>query len=720
MSERPEPQVEDDDAYPPLPDDLPGLAELARNLWWSWHPDARMLFKRLDRLAWKESGHNPVKMLRALPAEVLKTAARNPDFSRHSHRVLARFKRDLDPSREWKLEETVDPRHYPCAYFSAEYGLHHSLPLYAGGLGFLAGDFLKEMSDIGVPLIAVGFMYPEGYVSQRIRGDGWQEDADQPLDREAASISKVLDAAGRPLLVEVPLFDPLLHVAVWRVSVGRIGLFLLDTGIPENAPDQRKISGHLYVGDLEGRLRQEIVLGIGGSRALAALGIRHSILHLNEGHAAFALLERVREHVEGGMSYEQAVRKVRLTSVFTTHTPVPAGHDVFPIGLMERYFHSYWPALGLDREGFFALGRHPEEADRGFNMTAFALRTCGRSNAVSHRHAEVARRMWKPLWPDRKENDVPIEGVTNGIHLRSWLDPRLQRLFEKYLGPRWLEDQDREAAWKRIDEIPDEELWEAHYRLKIKLIDAVRDRARERWATRRADPALALAEGIFLDPAMLTVGFARRFATYKRADLILSDMERLKRLVNDRRRPVQFIFAGKAHPADDPGKRILQRIVQEARNPDLGGRMAFVEDYGEQFAQYLVHGVDVWLNNPLPPLEACGTSGMKAAVNGVPHLSVLDGWWIEGYNGKNGWAIPGSVGAPDRDPARDRDDATKLYDLLEQKIVPLYYRRPRGGIPHDWVAVMKESVRSVAPHFCARRMVKEYIETYYAPALKKA
>jgi starch phosphorylase len=590
------------------------------------------------------------------------------------------------------------------------------LPFYAGGLGFLAGDFLKECSDLKVPLVAVGFMYPEGYVRQLIREDGWQENVDQTLDREAASISRVLDKKGDQIVIEVPFIEPAIHVAVWKAVVGRIQLYLLDTDIEINDPWNRNISQHLYIGDIEQRLRQEIVLGIGGYQVLNSLGIKHSICHLNEGYAAFALLERIRERLQDGMSYEEAVQQVRSTSVFTTHTPVPAGHDVFPFELMEKYFHSYWPELDLDREHFFQLGIHPMDAGAGFNMTAFSLKMSGYHNAVSKRHGEVARNMWKSLWPDTPDEKIPIDYVTNGVHVPTWICPKIKLLLDKYLGSSWLENHDDPAVWELIDDIPDEELWKIHYWMKIKLIDAIRENSRKRWTQDRISPSLPLAEGVFLDPSVLTIGFARRFATYKRADLIFYDLERLKKIMNHRWRPLQIIFAGKAHPADDPGKRLIQKVFNMGRNPELGGRIAFLEDYGEQFAQYMVHGVDVWLNNPIPPMEACGTSGMKAALNGVPHLSIMDGWWIEGYNGRNGWIFGEDV----KEGNRNQADAEAIYQILEKEIIPLYYKISDDGIPHGWVKVMKESVKSNGPRFSARRMVKEYLKKFYTEALKKA
>jgi starch phosphorylase len=702
---------------PNLPERLSGLGELAANLWWSWHPEARMLFKMLDRQVWKESSHNPVRLLKELPEKVLQAATSDPEYLRLYNGVLAQFRHYMEAKEGYFSKHRLDPNHYPIAYFSAEYGLHHSLPFYAGGLGFLAGDFIKECSDLKIPLVAIGFMYPQGYVHQHIREDGWQENIDETLDRDTASIFRVLDETGKQVVVKVPFIEPAIHVAVWQIAVGRIPLYLMDTDIEINDPWNRRISQRLYIGDIEQRLRQEIVLGIGGSEVLARLGIRHLVLHLNEGHAAFALLERIRERMQAGIKYEDALEQVRKTSLFTTHTPVAAGHDIFPFELVAKYFQSYWTALGLTRDDFFKLGSNVTEPTVGFNMTTFALRLSGYRNGVSRRHAEVARKMWQPLcWPGAPDQKVPIDYVTNGVHVPTWIEPKMETLFNRYLGSNWLADHDNVALWEQIDAIPDEELWKAHYWLKIKLIDDIRERIRQRWVQDHVNLSVVRAGGTLLDHSILTLGFARRFTTYKRADLILYDLERLKKLLNDRWRPIQLIFAGKAHPADDPGKRILQRIFKAAVDPDLGGRIAFVEEYGEHLAQYLVHGVDVWLNNPLPPMEASGTSGMKAALNGVPHLSIMDGWWAEGFNGKNGWAF----GQQEVSGNRDRADAEAIYEILEKQIIPLYYDVADDGIPHGWVKVMKESIKSIAPRFSARRMVKEYIAKFYAKALKEA
>jgi len=695
--------------YPLLPERLSGLGILAGNLWWSWRPRARMLFKMLDRQAWKESGHNPDKMLRELTPEILAAATSNAEYLRHYDVVMSIFRSYMDRNNYAQIEGTLAQPIRPVAYFSAEYGLHRSLPFYAGGLGFLAGDYLKECSDMNIPLIAVGFMYPEGYLHQKIHEDGWQANITERLDREASAISRVLTKDGAQLIIKVPLIEPPIYVAVWKVDVGVTPLYLMDTDIQQNEPWNRSISARLYSGDLEQRLRQEIVLGIGGAEVLEKLGIAYGMIHLNEGHAAFALLERIRDQVAQGTSFEDALAGVKKTTVFTTHTPVAAGHDIFPFYMVEKYFHSYWSGLGLDRGAFMALGTHPRYPDHGFNMTVLAFKSSGYHNAVSDRHAVVSRTMWQDLWPGKKLNEIPIDAIPNGIHVRTWLEPKLKLLFDRYLGAGWLNDHDNPYVWELIDKIPGKQLWQTHYWLKIKLIDAIRERCRKRWATERAGPSIVLAGGSMLDPSVLTIGFARRFATYKRADLILNNLSRLKKLLNDRWRPIQIIFAGKAHPSDDPGKRILQKVFNACRDPEMGGRIAFVEDYGEQIAQYMVHGVDVWLNNPIPPMEASGTSGMKAALNGVPQLSVLDGWWIEGFNEKNGWAF----GKTSEEGNRDATDAAELYRLIETKIIPKYYNVSDDGFPREWVEIMKEAIRSNAARFSARRMVKTYMEKYY-------
>jgi len=699
-----------------VPERISGLVDLAYNLWWSWNPAAKMVFKQLNPQAWVESIHNPVRMLTELPAETMTVASKNPLYLRHYDIVLSRFRQELDRKNSWFTEHFSRDHGLTIAYFSAEYGLQHSLPFYAGGLGFLAGDHLKEASDLGLPLVGVGFMYSEGYLHQHIGPDGWQENRKELLNRDSAPIKRVMYNHDTQLVARVPFIDPPIYIAVWKVDIGNIPLYLLDTDIRENDPSNRMISYRLYTGDLEQRLKQEIVLGIGGSYVLDILGIRPTIVHLNEGHPAFTLLERIREHIADKMNFEDASKRVRETTVFTTHTPVPAGHDAFPYALMDKYFNPYYSLLGTDRQAVLRLGYAPQDPPDMFNMTAFALKMSTFCNGVSKRHGEVARAMWARLYPGTEVDTIPIRHITNGVHVPTWLDPRMELLLNKYFSPScpdWLNEHDSPLIWDMINELPDEELWAVHIHLKRKLVNRIREHKRRKWVGEGTDPVNVVSGGALLDPNALTIGFARRFSTYKRADLIFQDLERLKRIVNNRWRPVQIIFAGKAHPADDEGKRIIQKVYRYAHQQEFGGRVAFVEDYDEQMAQYLVHGVDVWLNNPLPPNEACGTSGMKASLNGVLHLSVLDGWWIEGYNGMNGWAF----GDSNNSKNRDWIDSQQLYEILEREVVPLYYTVADDGIPHMWVKKMKEAMKSTAPVFSARRMVKEYVRKGYDPAL---
>jgi len=651
--------------------------------------------------------------LTLLPQETLDRAAQDKEFLENYDLVMADFDADIASNTGWFTTEYSKPA-APLAYFSFEYGFHHSLPLYAGGLGVLAGDYIKECSDLAIPVVAVGLIYSRGYLSQRIRDDGWQEDNETVLDRADDPVTLVRDKNNQPLTVRVPFFDPPVHVLVWRADIGRVPVYLLDTELDTNQPWDRAIAHRLYTNDPEQRLRQEIVLGIGGMHVLRALGIEPSAVHINEGHPGLAFLERVRVLVEQGTSFEDAIAKIRNTSVFTTHTPLSAGTDVFPFPLIEKYFSSHYKEFGTDRDGLLRLGTNPINPDAGFNMTVFALRMSKFCNAVSKKHGEVARAMWQPVWPELKEKDVPIAGITNGVHLPTWMDPLwLQPLLDEYVGPGWVRDQDRAKMWERVEKIPDEKLWHTRLRLKIMLIDEINERARVLWQNKEARAESVIAFGALLDPEILTIGFARRFTSYKRPDLILHDLERLKRLLINPLQPVQIIFAGKAHPSDVGGAQLIQKVFNLAKNPEFAARVAFVEGYDQHMAQQMVRGVDVWLNNPLPPLEASGTSGMKAGANGVPSLSILDGWWLEGYNGANGWAFGDKPVEGDRTAA----DADALYRLLEEKVVPMYYRRSDDEVPHEFVKVMKAAIKSVAPEFSAMRMAKEYVKEFYVEAL---
>ncbi|MCP4540774.1 MAG: glycosyltransferase family 1 protein [Chloroflexi bacterium] len=698
-----------------IPQRIARLEELAYNFWWSWHRKARDLFKMMDYPLWRSTGHNPVKMLLEISLEQLEELAANPVFLLQYDAVLMALDYDLDNGHLWFSTKYPDLTTRPIAYFSAEFGLHQSLPIYSGGLGVLAGDHCKEASDIGLSFVAVGFLYDLGYFRQHINHDGWQEAIYPRFNPEEVAIREVLCDDEECLFVPVQVGDRTVHLQVWHVQAGRTNLYLMDADNDLNAPWDRELTARLYGGDREMRIQQEIVLGIGGVRVLQALGIDPLVYHLNEGHSAFLVLERVRQCVEAGQSFEQAQQVVKASTVFTTHTPVPAGHDVFTFNMVEKYFHTYWPHLGLSREQFMELGSY----EGGFNMTVLALRMSGLCNGVSKLHGEVSRRMFQPLWPDTPEKKVPISHITNGIHVPAWVGGAMNKIYRKYLGPDWIDRHDDPVLWERILDVPDDELWAAHRHLKRKLTSLIRERARRRRIARKLDAEQVLCGGTFLDPDALIIGFARRFATYKRATLIFQDQERLKQLLHNQRRPVQFIFAGKAHPADDGGKRLIQHVYHAAKDPAMGGRIAFIEDYDLQVARYLVQGVDVWLNTPLRPREASGTSGQKTAINGIPNLSVPDGWWAEGYNGANGWAIESDQQLDD--PwLQDVADADTLYRLLEEQVVPLFYKRDADDVPRGWVQVMKETIRTSVPVFCTRRMVKEYTERLYIPTMERA
>ena len=703
----------------PLPSRIERLHEISRNLWWTWQPNARNLFSHLDKGLWIECNHNPVKLMQRLSEERLREVAEDPIFLRYYDGLVAVLDNTLTRQTTWFARRHPEHLHQTIAYFSAEFGLHISLPIYSGGLGVLAGDHCKESSDLGLPLVGVGFVYPLGYFKQKITAEGRQEAIYERFDYAAAPIEPVFsrEAGTGPFRLEIG--GQALFLAVWRVRVGSVTLYLMDTDVPENEPWDRELSASLYGGDQETRIRQEIVLGIGGIRLLRALGIEPAVCHANEGHAAFMMLERVRLLVEQGLPFHEAAEKVRETTVFTTHTPVPAGHDAFPFHLVEKHFEHYWGELGLDRRAFLSLGEHPDGyGGVNFNMTALAMRLSGHRNGVSRLHGEVSREMWHSLWPDRPVADVPIGHITNGVHTPSWVAPELDRLYTRYLGYDWRHHLDDQTLWDRVLDIPDEELWAIHGELKGHLLRLMRERIRQSWVRDAVGPLRALTAGPFLDPQALTIGFARRFATYKRALLIFSDLARLIGLLNSEFRPIQIIFAGKAHPADLPGSSMIQEINRLAREHNLAGRIAFIEDYDMRVAKYLVRGVDLWLNNPRRPLEASGTSGQKASLNGVPNLSVLDGWWDEGYRKVNGWAIDPPVPPHASQEARDTAEAAEIYRLLEEQVVPLFFDRDRQGVPRGWVQVMKEAIRTNAPLFSTRRMVREYAEKMYLPAMR--
>ncbi|MCA9900094.1 MAG: alpha-glucan family phosphorylase [Ardenticatenaceae bacterium] len=700
-----------------VPEKIGRLPELAYNLWWSWTPEARGLFRRLDYPLWRKTLHNPVQMLQEISHTKLQEAAQDATFVRQYNKVMLLFDETMRNRGSWFHETYPDLSEKTIAYFSFEFGLHSSLPIYSGGLGILSGDHAKEASDLGLPFVGVGFMYPQGYFRQRLPSHGWQEAVYHQLDIGQAPVLPVLDGNGHEIRISVNLAGRPVHARIWHVRVGRNPLFLLDTDVDENEPWDRDLSARLYSGDTETRIRQEIMLGIGGVRALRALGINPAAWHMNEGHSAFLILELIREEVARGKNFEEASQIISKRSIFTTHTPVPAGHDAFGFHLVEQYFNGYWDELGINREHFLSLGGHEEEWGMAFNMTVLALKLSGQSNGVSKLHGEVSRKMWQEVWPTNSVEDVPISSITNGVHVSTWIAGEMHNIFDKYLGPGWLAKQDDPTIWQRLAEVPDRELWQVHLDLKRKLMSYLRERVRRRWVNGSNDPTQVLTSGTLLDPEALTIGFARRFATYKRATLIFRDLERLQRILLDIHRPVQIVFAGKAHPADEPGKSLIQHIYNLAKHNQLGGRIAFIEDYDMHMARYLTQGVDVWLNNPRRPREASGTSGMKAAINGIPNLSILDGWWVEGYNGANGWAI-GDEREFDNHDAQDGFDANFIYQLLEDEIVPLYYDRDRDGTPRGWAEIMRESIRSCSPMFGTRRMIKEYTTELYVKAMR--
>ncbi|HZC08146.1 MAG TPA: alpha-glucan family phosphorylase [Ktedonobacterales bacterium] len=702
--------------FPTIPPRIERLYELAYNLWWSWTPSAQALYAQVNANLWERTEHNAVATLAGADPQRLNALAADGDFLARYDAVMAEFDAYMRPASTWFSEQFPQSATTVTAYFSAEFGLHESLPIYSGGLGILSGDHCKEASDLGLPFVGVGFLYPQGYFRQRITRDGQQEALYEKLEFSQAPARPAKDAQGREALISVDLPGRTVWAKVWHVQVGRIPLYLMDTDVAQNTPSDRTLSARLYGGDHEMRISQEIVLGIGGVRALRALGVDAKVWHMNEGHAAFLGLERCRELVNGlNVEFEVARQIAAANSVFTTHTPVAAGNDVFSFDLMDRYFSSFWPQLRLDRDSFMRLARQDANWGSGFSMTVLALHLSTRRNGVSRLHGEVSREMWRSLWSDVEASEAPIGHVTNGVHTSSWLNPKLGELYDDWLAPGWRGDIDNQARWERVNEIPDADLWAVHEQMKDDLIGWARRRiARQR--TRHGEgPQTVTASGGLLDPRALTLGFARRFATYKRATLLFRDPQRLARLLNNPERPVQIVFAGKAHPADRPGQEFIRKVYMYAQQPEFAGKIVFLEDYDIDMARRLVSGCDVWLNTPIRPHEASGTSGQKASLNGLPNCSIIDGWWEEGYNGKNGWAIGERRDYQD-DETRDAADALALYETLERSITPLYYQRGDDGLPHEWIAVMKEAIRTVAPQFSMSRMVKDYVRDYYMPA----
>ena len=706
---------------PSLPPEIEALRELAFNLRWCWSHDTIELFRRLDRNLWEQVGHNPVLLLGSIEQEKLEAAARDDAFLAHLQRVSAGLQAYLTDQHTWFRRTFRDQKDTPLvAYFSAEFGLTECLSIFAGGLGILAGDHLKSASDLGIPLVGVGLLYQQGYFKQYLNQSGWQQEAYDDNDFENLPMSVAFGPDGKPVTVEVNLAGRAVYAQVWRVQVGRVPLYLLDTNIAQNTrPEDRDITDQLYGGDKEMRIRQEIVLGIGGYRALQALGLKPTVYHMNEGHSAFLGIEHVLHLMRDYQLTSREARQLAAASlIFTTHTPVEAGHDYFPRELVDRYLSDAARQLGITLDEVMAYGRTRTIGD--FCMTVLALRLASRANGVSKLHGEVSRRMWQWIWPDLPLEEVPIGHVTNGVHFRSWISLEMNQLFDRYLGPNWREEPANGDIWSRVNSIPAEELWRTHQRRRERLVAWARNRVRDQRIRRGASQREIEAAQEILDPDALTIGFARRFATYKRATLILRDMPRLKRMLLDEERPLQLIFAGKAHPKDEAGKELIRQITQMSRDSELGRRVVFLTDYDVAVARYLVQGVDVWLNTPLRPLEASGTSGMKAAANGVLNLSTLDGWWDEVWrdpaNTNNiGWAIGNGENYTDQS-YQDQVEAEALYDLLEHDVVPTFYERGSDRTPRRWVDRMKASIGSLCHFVNTHRMVSDYTRDYYAKA----
>lgn len=698
--------------FTPIPKRIARLRELAYNLWWSWHSEAQDLYRQIDPDLWEQDYHNPVNFLRDVRQQRLEAVLSNQEYLDQYDQVLSSFDQYLNATDTWFAQTYPKVGGEMIAYFSAEFGIHESLPIYSGGLGVLAGDHVKEASDLGLPFVAVGFIYPQGYFRQRLDPSGWQEAIYNKLNFADIAAAPALTSDGCEVVVEVELPGRTIYAKVYRIQVGRVSLLLMDTDIHPNSPQDRELSARLYGGNQEMRVAQEIVLGIGGVRALRQLSMNPTVWHMNEGHSAFLVLELARELVQGGMSFADAAEKVRTHSVFTTHTPVPAGNDAFPVQMIEKYFWQYWPNLGISRDEFMNLALQQQSWGPTFAMTVLALKFSDRHNGVSKLHGSVARGMWQWLYPEKSQDEVPIASITNGIHTFTWIAPEMRRLYDAYLGHDWERHIDNTNLWQKIHEIPDAMLWETHLQSKRRLVASAQTRLRGRLMRL----GMETSGIVTLDENALTIGFARRFATYKRATLLFKDSDRLKAILNNPDRPVQFVFAGKAHPADEPGKLFIQQVYQLSQQPGFIGKIIFLEEYDMYIGRELVQGVDLWLNNPRRPNEASGTSGQKASLNGSPNLSILDGWWPEAYNGRNGWVIGEEREFTNYDE-QDWYDSQHLYHVLENEVVPAFYNQDADGISQDWVAYMKEAIVTVAPVFSTRRMVKDYVTSLYVPAM---
>ena len=693
------------------------LWSLARNLWWSWDQDSVNVFLDLDPARWRQLNHNPVALLGEIPLAGIERRAGELVLHGRINYAYRRQQEYLQADRTWGASHAGVLRPHPVAYFSAEFGLHESIPVYSGGLGVLAGDHIKSASDLDIPLIGVGLFYSHGYFRQQLDLNGWQQEVYLQTDVNEQPMEPAIGANGEPVTVQIETRGSAIKAKVWRMQVGRCDLLLLDSNVEGNTPEDLQLTANLYGGDARTRIRHELLLGVGGFRALKAMGITPSVLHMNEGHSGFAVLEAIRTRMEDeGLSFDQAVPRVSRQVVFTTHTPVPAGHDRFNSDLMEEHLGPLREQLGLSHDRLMELGReNPGNSYEEFCMTVLALKLSRRANAVSALHGEVSRNMWTGLYPGKPEDAVPIGHITNGVHVPTWLAPQMFRLYDRHCGSGWYQQSAEARTWEAIESVDDGELWETHLSLKSRLIEFVRHRAVEQ-AERRGEPPQTLRRiARVLSPDALTIGFGRRFATYKRANLLLKDIEMLASMVNDPKRPVQFVFAGKAHPHDEPGKRVLQQIAELMRNPEFAEKFVFVEDYDINVGRHFVQGVDVWLNNPRRPLEASGTSGMKVVLNGGLNLSVLDGWWAEAYDGQNGFAIGTGKTHTNMD-VHDTRDGEDLYKTLREEVIPLYYQRDRDGLPRGWIKRMKRTIRTLGWRFNADRMVMDYTTKCYVPA----
>ncbi len=704
--------------FPVLPARIQGLRDLATNMWWSWNPEAQALFTQLDAALWEQVYQNPVRFLSEVDQEKLDAAATDKDFLSAFDDVQKRFAAYMDKKDTWFRTTYPQYQGKTIAYFSAEFGLHEALPIYSGGLGILSGDHSKSASNIDIPFVGVGLLYNQGYFRQQLRSDGMQEAHYDKLNFSELPILPATGPDGGDVVINVELPGRIVFAKVWRVQVGRIPLYLLDTDIDRNTSEDRRFSAQLYGGDHDMRIAQEIILGIGGVRALRAMGIHPAAWHMNEGHSAFLGLERIRELVQQqGLSFHEALEAVAASTIFTTHTPVPAGNDAFAFPLMEKYFNRFYPQLGIGREEFLSIARQDTHGGPPlFSLSVLALRLSRKANGVSALHGAVSRKMWRELWHGVPIEEVPIDSITNGIHTETWIAPELRPLFDEYIGADWREALAIQSRWEKIREVPDEKLWAVRNELKLQMVQFLRQRLRAQRLRGGESVSRVLQTDTLLDPTALTIGFARRFATYKRATLIFREAARLERVLHAQGRKVQLIFAGKAHPADQPGKEFIQKVVQYARQEGFAGSVVFIEDYDMNVARHLVTGCDVWLNNPRRPLEASGTSGQKAAANGCLNFSVLDGWWCEGYNEVNGWSIGEEREFADLNE-QDEADAMSLYHTLEHEIVPLYYDRGEDGIPHGWLARVKDAIATLTPQYSTHRMVQDYTNKFYVPAI---